>query len=600
MGKITINELHKSLYNYAQTVSDENLMTESKTIVNAINEIYGKQLIANAIGEPLNDTDTFTKMNNDINSLLSTFKTNMMNSGVTVESSDKIKQLIDKLKGLTEGEGNKGIQYAEGTFTLPIETGFVDDDRDNIYTCNWSCDFVPTILFVKLPTVCCYDDDKAPIDIVTNPVISNVYTFKALVDWRLSSQPTWEGKIENITTTTFDINVTKWSDRVGFEYNEGTWYAIGVGEEDTTLRDSLASILQDEGVNVTEEDDMASLITKVDEEFERKNVGKNGLIDVIKEKGVTKAEYTDSWETIYEYINKYFKCHYVNIDISPNTWATGTAMPKGLAFASSAAIGKKIYITGGYSSVAQKTVYIYDTETQQWSQGPNLNKARYGHKTVAVGTKLYVLCGEDTTSCECWDTENGTTWSNIKAYSYGYSAPYGACASEDGKYIYLLDYYDGHTSLSKYNIANNSWSKPESPYFGSDYSASNDHRFMVEVDGVLYVLFANKCLYTANFNSCNVVTSNAPDFSNEFGLATVFDSNTRRIITIENTKVHIFDLDTNKYNTISTGSTNLYGRFASCVDGIIYIFGGTTALNDYGSITGSTSTDTKIYMPPEE
>ena len=106
MGKITINELHKSLYNYAQAVSDENLMTESKTIVNAINEIYGKQLIANAIGEPLNDTDTFTKMSNDINELLSTFKTNMTNSGVTVESEDKFKALIDKIKGLTEGEGN--------------------------------------------------------------------------------------------------------------------------------------------------------------------------------------------------------------------------------------------------------------------------------------------------------------------------------------------------------------------------------------------------------------------------------------------------------------------------------------------------------------
>ena len=41
-------------------------------------------------------------------------------------------------------------------------------------------------------------------------------------------------------------------------------YAIGVGEEDTTLRDSLASILENKGVSVTPEDDIASLITKVD------------------------------------------------------------------------------------------------------------------------------------------------------------------------------------------------------------------------------------------------------------------------------------------------------------------------------------------------
>ena len=58
------------------------------------------------------------------------------------------------------------------------------------------------------------------------------------------------------------------------------WYAIGVGEEDTTLRDSLASILQEEGVSVTEEDDMASLISKVDEEFDRQVLPEGGSTPV--------------------------------------------------------------------------------------------------------------------------------------------------------------------------------------------------------------------------------------------------------------------------------------------------------------------------------
>jgi hypothetical protein len=538
--------------------------------------------------------------------MLSTFKTNMMNSGVMVESSDKFKQLIDKIKGLTEGEGNKGIQFISGNISTTTTKdygegdGIPEGDITTYVGAEILLDFVPSLIFMCSDFKSGYESlGSTHTSITLHDNLCKMRTECVLIgDDNLVEDAV--SLRHSITDNMYFLPIATKPLLGSIILNNCEYYAIGVGEEDTTLRDSLASILEEEGVDVTEEDDMASLISKVDEEFDRKNVGKNGLVDVIKEKGVTKAEYTDSWETIYEYINKYFECHYVNIDISPNTWATGTAMPKGLAFASSAVIGKKIYITGGYSSSAQKTVYIYDTETQQWSQGPNLNGARYGHKTVAVGTKLYVLCGEDTTSCECWDTENGTAWSNIKAYSYGYSAPYGACASEDGKYIYLLDYYDGHTSLSKYNIANNTWSEPESPYFGSDYSASNDHRFMVEVDGVLYVLFSNKCLYTTNFYSYNLVTSNAPAFRNEFGLATVFDSKTRRIITIENTKVHIFDLDTNKYNTISTGSTSLYGRFASCVDGIIYIFGGTTALNDYGSITGSTSTDTKIYMPPEE
>ena len=108
MGKITINELSDSLkdnINSKQNATDSSLETNNKTVVGAINELFsnvsnnklGKQLIANAIGEPLNAEDTFQAMSNDINSLLSTFKTNMTNSGVAVESGDKFKQLINKV-----------------------------------------------------------------------------------------------------------------------------------------------------------------------------------------------------------------------------------------------------------------------------------------------------------------------------------------------------------------------------------------------------------------------------------------------------------------------------------------------------------------------
>ena len=92
-----INELVEKLDNSAEIEAKEAEIAE------------GKELIANAVGEPLNAEDTFSAMSTDINGLLSTFKTNMMNAGVVVESSDKFKSLINKIKGLTEGEGNKGI-----------------------------------------------------------------------------------------------------------------------------------------------------------------------------------------------------------------------------------------------------------------------------------------------------------------------------------------------------------------------------------------------------------------------------------------------------------------------------------------------------------
>lgn len=98
----------------------EELQTKNKTsIVGAINELFqnannGKQVIADAIGEPVSADDTFNAMSNDIELLLGTFKANMLNKGISVENSDKFKNLIDKIPlivGLPpeEGEGGETI-----------------------------------------------------------------------------------------------------------------------------------------------------------------------------------------------------------------------------------------------------------------------------------------------------------------------------------------------------------------------------------------------------------------------------------------------------------------------------------------------------------
>ena len=252
MGKITINEMHNSLFDYAQAVSDEDLMTENKTIVGAINEIYGKKLIADSIGEPLNNTDTFTKMSNDINGLLSTFKTNMMNAGVVIESGDKFKSLIDKIKGLTEGEGNKGIQFAEGAGSFTSKS-----DSNYDITLDTPFGFLPTYVFIEFPT------GYASMN-VTQSIADNGAHY---VTYSSSGGVSGYAKSFNDTSVTIYCLSTR---SALIEYK---WYAIGVGEEDTTLRDSLASILENKGVEVTEEDDMASLISKVDQKLDESGGG---------------------------------------------------------------------------------------------------------------------------------------------------------------------------------------------------------------------------------------------------------------------------------------------------------------------------------------
>ena len=271
-NKITQDQLEPNVMEELESgIGDlSTLSTENKdSLVAAVTEIYGKNVIAEAIGEPLAVTDTFSEMGNEINSLLSSFKTNMMNSGVTVESGDKFKQLIEKIKGLTEGEGNKGIQFAEGVcdnITIGVNTAT-----------NWT-EYIFEQDFGFIPSRIMFQSESTKLFALnrdTRIVIDSHYHYSEDKCWYMTAYNSAQGLdnyrmyISNISSTGFSLFIK--SDSSCF-FNSNTWYAIGVGEEDTTLRDSLASILEDEGVSVTEEDDMASLITKVDEEFDNKNI----------------------------------------------------------------------------------------------------------------------------------------------------------------------------------------------------------------------------------------------------------------------------------------------------------------------------------------
>ena len=244
-----------------QDKTDNNLATTDKTIVGAINELFqsannGKELIASAIGEPLNVEDTFSAMSTDINGLLSTFKTNMMNSGVTVESGDKFKQLIEKIKGLTEGEGNKGIQYITNTVDWTVTRDDIYAEGNDVIVDDLT--FKPSFVLVELT-------DEGGKKLIYSGYHRSTDTDVMLYAGTSSSGSSYKqiyGFIE-ITDNGFNIHHTASSNPISYTFNI-TYHIIGVGEEDTTLRDSLASILGDKGVDVTEEDDMASLISRID------------------------------------------------------------------------------------------------------------------------------------------------------------------------------------------------------------------------------------------------------------------------------------------------------------------------------------------------
>ena len=276
-NKVTLDQLDDSAVEaMSSSVGDVSMLnTENKTIVGAITEIVGKKEIANAIGEPLAETDKFTEMSSEINGLLSTFKTNMMNAGVVVESGDKFKALIDKIKGLTEGEGNKGVQFASGVttdfiqkehaYTKVSSEGESSEEIFSAYDIELTFDFNPSLIYVYSKY------DHTTLGMGTDCESVTIFDALEMQEMHLAYKLSMEVDIQKlphlIENNIYYLPITSKSDSLveSLTIYESYWYAIGVGEEDTTLRDSLADILENKGVDVTEEDDMASLITKVDD-----------------------------------------------------------------------------------------------------------------------------------------------------------------------------------------------------------------------------------------------------------------------------------------------------------------------------------------------
>ena len=348
-----------------QTKTDNNLVTNDKTIVGAINELFqnannGKELIASAIGEPLSSEDTFSAMSSDINGLLSTFKTNMMNNGITVESGDKFKNLIDKIATMVEEGEGKGIQYITGSLTTSI-------DGEGYATISVDTGFLPNILigYVKSTSYSNYIIHSYLVYIPE--LIPNIVT---VFQYQGNNSINPNGRIcDNLTIT--NTKLTMKNVPMYQNYNESKYYAIGVGEEDTTLRDSLASILQEEGVSVTEEDDMASLISKVDTEFNEKNNEISGLETELSSRSIIKTgtldyttgklgEYNNTSLTITHNLGSipsYIICRTSGTDYLPGGSSVGRGSSGPLCITSTASS----YMVGNGNQVTLKITEITET-----------------------------------------------------------------------------------------------------------------------------------------------------------------------------------------------------------------------------------------------
>ena len=68
-------------------------------------------------------------------------------------------------------------------------------------------------------------------------------------------------------------------------------------------------------------------------------------------------------------------------------------MPQRLHAHAAAAMGGKIYVTGGVSQGGSNSVSVYDPQANAWTQLASMGIARRYHASAAVGGKLYVFGG---------------------------------------------------------------------------------------------------------------------------------------------------------------------------------------------------------------
>ena len=82
-------------------------------------------------------------------------------------------------------------------------------------------------------------------------------------------------------------------------------------------------------------------------------------------------------------------------DPQADSWQRVASMPRDLSAHAAAAMGGKIYVTGGFNEGASvNSVCVYDPQADAWTQLASTGASlRRTHASAAVGGKLYVFGG---------------------------------------------------------------------------------------------------------------------------------------------------------------------------------------------------------------
>jgi uncharacterized protein (TIGR03437 family) len=149
--------------------------------------------------------------------------------------------------------------------------------------------------------------------------------------------------------------------------------------------------------------------------------------------------------------------------LQPNTWSTGTPMPMAREGAFTGAIGTKIYVTGGNNSSAVLNVNeVYDTASGTWGAAAPMPTARSLGASAVVNNILYAIGGANNSSAvntvEAYDPSTNS-WTTKAPMPIANDSMYAAVANN---LIYVIGgcCSSGQrlATVMSYNPATNTWS----------------------------------------------------------------------------------------------------------------------------------------------
>lgn len=145
-------------------------------------------------------------------------------------------------------------------------------------------------------------------------------------------------------------------------------------------------------------------------------------------------------------------------------WKKGKAMPTARLGAAAAAVGKNIYVIGGYNKSGLVTANeIYNTANGKWKTGAPMPTGRFYLGATAFKGKVYAIGGEIGSPC-CVETNVLEVYDPVHN-SWATMAPMPTSRNSvavvaDGKYVYAIGGYNGQrlANLERYDPAKNIWS----------------------------------------------------------------------------------------------------------------------------------------------